>query len=127
MQEQPAEKDTAPAKLDWDSPLDPADPHNWPAWKRYYHTLVPSAAAITCTIASSIYTPAVDQVAAAFGISPEVALLPFALYVFGLGFGPLIAAPCSEAFGRKAVYLISLPLFDSCLAWVGQSVKFASH
>lgn len=96
---------------DFSSPDDPDNPLNWPLWKRRYHVLVPAAAAIVCTIASSIYTPAIEAVAAEFHTSTEVAILPFSLYILGLGFGPLIAAPCSERFGRSVVYKTSLPIF----------------
>ncbi|QIW96550.1 hypothetical protein AMS68_002068 [Peltaster fructicola] len=97
--------------LDWDGPQDQDNPLNWPSWKRTYHTLIPSAAAVVCTIASSIYTPAVDSIVTSFSVSQEVALLPFAFYILGLGFGPLLAAPCSETYGRRMVYLTSIPIF----------------
>ena len=45
-----------------------------------------------------------------FDVSPTVALLPLSLYVFALGFGPLLGAPLSETYGRRVVYLISAPL-----------------
>jgi len=45
-----------------------------------------------------------------FHVSPTVALLPLSLYVFALGFGPLLAAPMSETYGRHVVYLVSTPL-----------------
>lgn len=28
--------------LEWESPDDPANPHNWPLWKKVYHTAVPA-------------------------------------------------------------------------------------
>lgn len=27
---------------DWNGPDDPENPHNWPAWKRIYHTVIPA-------------------------------------------------------------------------------------
>ena len=47
-----------------------------------------------------------------FNVSPTVALLPLSFYNLGLAFGPVISSPLSETFGRKAVYLTTLPLFD---------------
>lgn len=32
------------------------------------------------------------------------------LYVVGLAFGPMLAAPMSESFGRLIVYRLSLPI-----------------
>lgn len=45
-----------------------------------------------------------------FGVSTTVAFLPLTFYVFALGFGPLLAAPISETYGRRVVYLVSAPL-----------------
>lgn len=39
-----------------------------------------------------------------------MALLPLTLYVLALGFGPILAAPLSETYGRHIVYLISVPI-----------------
>lgn len=62
------------------------------------------------SFSSSVYTPGRDQVQSEFGISEELALLPFILYLLGMAFGPLIAAPSSETFGRRAVYQICIPI-----------------
>jgi MFS family permease len=45
-----------------------------------------------------------------FGVDTTVALLPLSFYVLALGLGPVIGAPISETYGRRAVYLISPPL-----------------
>ena len=58
-----------------------------------------------------MYTPGRAGVEAELHVSREIALLPFVVYLLGLAFGPLIAAPSSETFGRKIVYLVSLPIF----------------
>ena len=97
---------------DWDGPDDPDNAHNWPFWKKTYHTCIPASIALVCTLASSIYVPGREQVEQEFGVSREVALLPYSLYVLGLAFGPLIAGPSSEAFGRRAVYLVGIPVFS---------------
>lgn len=62
------------------------------------------------SFSSSVYTPARDQVQSEFGVSEELALLPFILFLLGLAFGPLIAAPSSETFGRRAVYQTCIPI-----------------
>lgn len=58
-----------------------------------------------------MYTPAVSQVTRVFHVSDVAALLPFSLFLLGLAFGPVLAAPLSEKFGRTATYMISLPVF----------------
>lgn len=62
------------------------------------------------TLGSSIYSPAFPVIQHDFNIGPTVALLPLSLYVLALGFGPLLAAPMSETYGRHVVYLISTPV-----------------
>jgi hypothetical protein len=84
------------AALDWDGPDDPGNPHNWPKWKRIYHTIIPAAIAFTCANASSIIVPGRASLMQDFQVSSEVALLPYIFFVLGLALGPMIAAPCSE-------------------------------
>lgn len=50
------------------------------------------------------------EVMSDFGVNREVALLPFVFYLLGLSFGPVLAAPLSETYGRKVVYLSALPI-----------------
>lgn len=96
---------------DWTGPDDEGNPQNWSLRKKLYHTLIPTSIAFLCPFGSSVYTPGRQQVQRQFGVSQEVSLLPFCLYLLGLSFGPIIAAPTSETFGRKWVYVIGLPLF----------------
>lgn len=46
-----------------------------------------------------------------FGVSTTVALLPLSFYNLGMAFGPVISSPLSETLGRKAVYLLTTPIF----------------
>lgn len=77
-------------------------------------------------MASSIYAPSKDQVATAFHASTTVSVLPISLYNLGMAFGPTIASPLSETFGRRAVYLIVLPLFICFELGTGFSDNMAS-
>jgi len=95
---------------DWDGPEDPDNPLNWPSWKRHFHIVPPAAISFTATFGSSIITPAISAISQQFNVSTTVALLPLTLYVLALGFGPVIAAPLSETYGRHKVYLYSAPI-----------------
>lgn len=95
---------------DWNGPDDPENPLNWPLWQRIYHTTVPSLFGFAVTLGSSVYTPGYPDVEKRFKVSSTVALLPLSLYVLGLAFGPVLAAPISETLGRRVVYLISSPI-----------------
>lgn len=111
---------------DWTATDDPENPQNWPFWQRVYHTTVPALFGLAVTFGSSVYTPAVHDVMKQFNVSSTVALLGLSLYVLGLGFGPILAAPISETKGRRVVYLISLPLSALFTLGAGFSNNFAS-
>ena len=111
---------------DWEGPDDPEDPHNWNIWSRIYHTVIPALFAFVVTFGSSVYTPGYPEVMKEFHVSSTVALLGLSLYVLGLAFGPVIAAPISETLGRQAVYRVSLPLGALFTLGAGFSQNFAS-
>ena len=58
---------------------------------------------------SSVYTPGLHQVMNDFNVPRIIALLPFVLYLLGLSFGPIVAGPSSETWGRRAVYISTIP------------------
>ncbi|VDC02929.1 unnamed protein product [Peniophora sp. CBMAI 1063] len=67
------------------------------------------AACVTC--ASSAAASAETQLQSAFGVSKEVTILGVSLFVLGLAFGPLLASPVSEMWGRNIVYRTSFITF----------------
>jgi MFS family permease len=78
------------------------------------------------TIASSIYIPAISEIMRSFHVSSTIAILPYSLYVLGLAFGPMIGSPCSETFGRRVVYLVSIPIFALFMLGSGFSKDIVS-
>ncbi|MCJ1288729.1 hypothetical protein MMC34_000258 [Xylographa carneopallida] len=96
--------------IDWDGRDDPGNPKNWSFGTKVYATAVPALFAFVVTLGTSIYSAGVEQVMEHFNISQTVAILGISLYSEGIGFGPMIGAPISEAFGRKTVYLITMPI-----------------
>ena len=109
---------------DWTGPDDMENPLNWSMGKRVYTTTVPALLGFIVTLGSSIYTPGVPGIMEQFGVSSTVALLGLSLYVLGLAFGPVLAAPLSESLGRRAVYLMSLPLLSLFTLGAGFSQTF---
>ena len=73
-----------------------------------------------------MYIPARDEVAIKFGVSTTVSILPYSLYTLGIAFGPITAAPFSEAYGRRLVYLCSIPFFAALVAGAGASRSICS-
>ena len=111
---------------DWSGPNDPENPRNWPLWQRVYHIMIPGLFGFIVTFGSSVYTPGYLDVAKKFNVPSTVSLLGLSLYVLGLGFGPVLAAPISECKGRRIVYLGSLPLAALFTLGAGLSNTFAS-
>jgi MFS family permease len=131
---------------DWSGPRDPENPYNWRRAKKIYHTAIPSAFAFVVsvspsaqrskfiiaymylyrTIASSIYVSAIEDVRRQFHVSLTVALLPYSFYVFGQAWGPVLAAPMSETFGRRGTYAPYMLLFALFTLCAGSSQNIAS-
>lgn len=88
--------------------------------------LVVSAIGFVSTLAASIYASGHEDVAREFNVSATLALLPLSFYNLGMAFGPMIASPMSETFGRKAVYLTTTPLFALFTLGSGFSQDLAS-
>lgn len=74
---------------------------------------------VSRSLGTSTYPPSVDDLSEHFHVSSEVGLVGLTLFVLGLGFGPIIGSPASETFGRKPVYLITIPLFGLFTLGVG--------
>jgi MFS family permease len=80
---------------------------------------------INRTFGSAVYSPGTKGISEEFHVSNTVALLGVTVYVLGLAFGPVIAAPISETFGRLLVYRFSLPISLLFTLGVGFSNTFA--
>lgn len=94
----------------WNSPTDKRNPKNWPLSKKWYVTLVTGYMGLCVSFGSSLYITATMRLMFAFGVSQERVLLGLTLYLLGLSLAPVIGTPLSERFGRKIVYLCSVPM-----------------
>ena len=90
---------------------DPANPRCWSLRRKIAATAVVSGIGFVTTLAATIYTPGHDQVSAQFGVSTTVSLLPLSFYNLGMALGPVVSSPLSETFGRRVVYMITMPTF----------------
>ncbi|CCH42962.1 Polyamine transporter 2 [Wickerhamomyces ciferrii] len=99
-----------PATLDWDGPDDKANPKNWPTWKRWAITMATAMICLEVSFGSSLYVAGVPDLMKQMHISQELGLSGLTFYLIGLAFGPALAAPASELFGRRIVYITSLPI-----------------
>lgn len=110
----------SPNELNWDGPDDMDNPHNWSAWKKWYTTGVAAICCLVVTMGSSLYVSAVDELVREYHISQTLALAGLTFYLLGLS--TVIGAPISEVFGRKPVYMVSLPV--SMLFTMGVALSY---
>ncbi|KAJ9420111.1 major facilitator superfamily transporter [Fusarium oxysporum] len=115
-EESPATKEDVaqpedPNAVDWDGPDDPNNPMNWPARKKW--TCIGALSVMTLlTYGSSMFAPGVPDIMREFETSNRnIATFVVSVYVLGFAFGPLLAAPLSEIYGRAIVFNIANVLF----------------
>jgi DHA1 family multidrug resistance protein-like MFS transporter len=76
--------------VDFEGPGDPLNAQNWSVPKKVSATLLMGLTTFVVTFASSVFSAALHQVAAEFGVSTEVATLGTSLFVLGFALGPLV-------------------------------------
>lgn len=89
-------KTTEAEIVDFDGPDDPYRPINWPFRKKVVTTLLYGLTTMGSTWASSVYSPAVNQISSQYHVGTEVSLLGLTFLLLGFGLGPLLWAPLSE-------------------------------
>lgn len=89
-------KTTEAEIVDFDGEGDPYRPRNWPFRKKVVTTLLYGLTTMGATWASSVYSPAVEQISEQYHVGAEVSLLGLSFLLFGFGLGPLLWAPLSE-------------------------------
>ncbi|KAF6827252.1 MFS multidrug transporter [Colletotrichum plurivorum] len=96
----------------WEQPNDPENPMNWAMKPRWMQIVLVSILTLQAAIASSMPAPAVPEILREFG-APEGVLSSLVVSIFNLGFvfGPVLAAPVSELYGRYPSYSVSNILF----------------
>ncbi|KAH6647850.1 major facilitator superfamily domain-containing protein [Truncatella angustata] len=92
------------------------DPREWPLHWKYIQVLLVFFIGLILPMASSMFAPAIDDIAETYQVDKQLVLGGQAVFVSMLGIGPLFFAPMSETFGRRKVYLINISLF--CLSQI---------
>ncbi|KAI0319040.1 MFS transporter [Amylostereum chailletii] len=103
------------------------DPQSLPLFRRWLAVLVISSVGLCVTAASSAGAMTETAIGREFGIAHEAAVLTLSLFVLGLAAGPLLAGPCSEIYGRNAVYRVSFVLFFAGNFGVAFAPNFGCH
>ncbi|TFK37419.1 major facilitator superfamily domain-containing protein [Crucibulum laeve] len=93
-------------------PNSPDNPLNWSKTHKWINLGLVAAQATLSPICSTLLAVGAWEVTEEFHVTnTNIAALPIALFVLGLGLGPLYLAPLSEMYGRRNVYLISFGIF----------------
>lgn len=90
---------------------DAADPRQWTRTQKMTNVFIIAAMSILSPLASSMFTPGIDQIADDLNTTAETVIGCTTGFVIMLGFGPLLLAPLSETFGRRKLYIISFTCF----------------
>ncbi|PSR85890.1 major facilitator superfamily domain-containing protein [Coniella lustricola] len=116
------QRTTTAELVDFEGPDDPYRPINWSTHKKVSTTLLYGLVTMTATWASSSYSAGTDAIASQFNVSTEVAILGTTLFLLGFGLGPLLWAPLSEVYGRRAAVLT--PMFIAiCFSFATATAK----
>ncbi|KPM39753.1 hypothetical protein AK830_g6838 [Neonectria ditissima] len=101
-----------PNAIGWDGADDPHNPMNWPERKKWTTIGALSLMTLLTPLGSSMFAPGVPDIMREFGSSSaNLATFMVSIYVLGFAFGPLLAAPLSEIYGRAIVFNIANVFF----------------
>ncbi|OJJ43252.1 hypothetical protein ASPZODRAFT_146273 [Penicilliopsis zonata CBS 506.65] len=88
--------------------MGPADPYNWPTWKKTINLVLVAFHACMGTFTAAAIIPAYSDIVADFGVSMQRASYLTSLQIAILGGAPLFWKPISNRFGRRPIFLLSL-------------------
>ncbi|KAG5732343.1 Polyamine transporter 1 [Termitomyces sp. T112] len=97
-------------------PHDPENPFNFPLWRKVMICLLLCIQTAWITCCSSSSSAISQEMQEEFNVSSLVSRLPVAIFVFGMGVGPVLLTPLAEDFGRKKVNVACLCLIPCALA-----------
>ena len=107
--------------------MDPADPLNWPSWRKNLNLFLISLNALMTTFTAAAVIPAFEQFSVDLGISLTQASYLTSIQILMLGFAPLFWKPISNRFGRRPIWLISTLGSMICNVGCAKSNSYASQ
>lgn len=87
---------------------DPADPLNWPNWKKNYEIILIAFQTFSSTFMAAGLTPAYEPMAEEYGILPHEATYLTSAQICVLGIVPLFWVPIMNAYGRRPFLTFSV-------------------
>lgn len=88
--------------MEFDGPDDPLHAQNWSFRCKLIVSAILVFDSLAATLASSLFGAGSMAVQQEFNVGGEVATLGTSLFVLGYCFGPIVFAPISELYGRRA-------------------------
>ncbi|KAJ5273629.1 hypothetical protein N7478_008754 [Penicillium angulare] len=112
--------------LDPTPSMDPADPYNWPAWKKVTNLSLVAFHACMGTFTAAAIICAYEDIALDVGVSLQRVSYLTSLQIAILGGAPLFWKPLSTRYGRRPIFLLSLILSCVCNIGCAKSSDYAS-
>ncbi|KAJ0414458.1 major facilitator superfamily domain-containing protein [Aspergillus carlsbadensis] len=106
--------------------MDPADPYNWPLWKKSCNLALVAFHACMGTFTAAAIIPAYEEIVEDVGVSIQRVSYLTSLQIAILGAAPLLWKPLSHRFGRRPIFLASLVLSCVCNIGCAKSPDYAS-
>ncbi|EMD31212.1 hypothetical protein CERSUDRAFT_163295 [Gelatoporia subvermispora B] len=109
------EKDAHPNAFFFPSELPPElDPRKWTKRRKWMNVGLIAFQATLSPISSTLLAVGQFQVDAGLHVTDSyISAMPVAMYVLGLGLGPLYLAPLSEMYGRRLAYVVNCAAFTA--------------
>ncbi|OJJ08772.1 hypothetical protein ASPVEDRAFT_89981 [Aspergillus versicolor CBS 583.65] len=98
---------------------DPANPRNWPSWKKNAQILMVAFHSMSATFIAAGIIPAYDALAEEYGITVPQASYLTSVQILLFGIAPFIWKPITEIYGRYHVFLLSV--FGAMLCNIGSA------
>lgn len=86
---------------------DPADPYNWPSWKKNANLILVAFHAMMTTFTAAAIIPAYENIAEDLHTTVQGASYLTSLQILILGFAPLFWKPLANRYGRRPIWLLS--------------------
>lgn len=90
---------------------DPDNPRAWSDRRKLTNVGIIALMAILSPLASSMFVPGISQIAEDLNAEEQEVIATTTGFVIMMGLGPLVLAPFSETFGRRAVYIVCFSVF----------------
>ncbi|KAJ5091132.1 hypothetical protein NUU61_006002 [Penicillium alfredii] len=106
--------------------VDPADPYNWPRWKKTANLSLVAFHACMGTFTAAAIICAYEDISLDIGVSLQRVSYLTSLQIAILGGAPLFWKPLSHRFGRRPIFLLSLIFSCICNIGCAKSPDYAS-